>query len=136
VSGTTVETARQTIAWWEGVGGAILGGLIGAFVGSFIPLGWQKYVRAVERRGELKAMQAELYHAKIAMRTLREAQPIIAAPLYLLPLTTFERALPKLIGEGALADADDVVRQLCPPDALFEIAKNVLREVPFSSRAK
>ena len=49
-------------------------------------------------------MQVEMYHAQCSMKELRTTKdPAILAPLYQLPLTMFERALPKLIGEGLLA---------------------------------
>jgi hypothetical protein len=49
-------------------------------------------------------MLVEMYHARIAMNALRDTtkQPIVMAPLYHLPLTMFERALQKLIGEKLL----------------------------------
>jgi hypothetical protein len=74
-----------------------LGALVGALIGSCIPLGWARWTRRTERRGELLAMEAELYHAKLAMTALRNAN--VMAALYHVPLTTFGRALPKLIGE-------------------------------------
>jgi hypothetical protein len=104
VSSVTVETARQSIAWWEGAGGAFLGGLIGVVVGSFIPLLWSRWARAAERRGELHAMRAELYQARAAMNALSKTRPLVLAPPYHLPRSTFERALPKLIGEGSLTE--------------------------------
>jgi hypothetical protein len=104
MSSVTVETARQSIAWWEGAGGALLGGLIGVVVGSFIPLLWSRWHRATERRGELYAMRAELYHARSAMNALSKTRPLVLAPPYHLPRSTFERALPKLIGEGSLTE--------------------------------
>jgi hypothetical protein len=61
-------------------------------------------LRTTERLGELNAMAAELYHAWTAMKALTETRPLVLAPLYHLPLTTFERALPKLIGEASLTD--------------------------------
>ncbi len=61
--------------------------------------------RNVERRGDLTAMQVELYHAYRNMNALLTQD--IAAPLYRMPLTFFEQALPKLIGEGRLT-ADEI----------------------------
>jgi hypothetical protein len=93
---TPIEV-NHAVDWWAGAAGALLG----AFIGSCVPLAWYWLSRRKERRGELIAMQAEMYHAQQAMRTLMTAG--IAAPLYQLPLTTFERALPKLIGDGKLS---------------------------------
>jgi hypothetical protein len=90
----------MTIDWWAGAAGALLGALIG----SCVPLLWSAWARRKERRGELIAMQAEMYHARRAMTALSAARPIVLAPLYHLPLTIFERALPKLIGEGLLTE--------------------------------
>jgi hypothetical protein len=106
VSSVTVETARQSIAWWEGAGGVLLGAVIGVIVGSFIPLLWSRWTRATERRGELNAMAAELYHARLAMNALSKTRPLVLAPPYHLPLSTFERALPKLVGEGSLTGTE------------------------------
>jgi hypothetical protein len=86
----------HTVDWWAGAAGALLGALIG----SCVPLAWSAWMRRKERSGEITAMQVEMYHAKLAMNALRTAG--IQAPLYHLPLTMFERALPKLIGEGRL----------------------------------
>jgi hypothetical protein len=96
------ETARHGIEWWEGAAGALLGALIG----SLVPLLWSWWARRTERKGELRSMYVELYHAQVAMNALRDTtkQQIVMAPLYHLPLTMFERALPKLIGEGLLTD--------------------------------
>lgn len=104
----TVKTPAEHIAWWEGAGGAIVGGLIGAVIAGWIPLAWAKWARRIERRGELTAMQVELDSAWIGMTAMREGG--IWAPLYRMPLTEFGRALPKLIGEGKLTQ--DEIRAL------------------------
>jgi hypothetical protein len=96
--------AAEAIHWWEGGGGAVVGALVGAIIGSCIPFLWSMRVRAVERRGELVAMRVEMYHARVAMSELRESRPIILAPLYHIPLTMFDRRLPKPIGESSLTE--------------------------------
>jgi hypothetical protein len=96
--------ATTTAYWWEGAGGAVVSALLGALIGSCVPLVWAWWVRRTERLGEIRAMQVEMYHAHCSMKELRTTKdPVILAPLYQLPLTMFERALPKLIGEGLLA---------------------------------
>jgi hypothetical protein len=85
--------------WWSGWTGVLIGGVLGAVLGSSIPLGWRVWQRRRERRGEIRAMQAELRLAEMDMTSLIDE---VAAPLYRLPLSMFERALPKLIGEGEL----------------------------------
>jgi hypothetical protein len=97
---TPTVVAHHVIEWWEGGAGAILGALLGALIGSIIPLAWAWNARRIERKGEITAMQVEMYHARLAMNALRKDQ--IQAPLYHLPLTMFERGLPKLIGEDKL----------------------------------
>src|SRR5437879_1289219 len=92
------------VDWWTGAAGAVIGGLLGAFAGSSVPLVWAWRARRVERAGEIVAMRDELQHARTAMTALRTQR--IVAPLYLLQLHTFERGLPKLIGEGELKDAE------------------------------
>lgn len=94
--------AAHQIGWWEGAAGAVVAGLIGALIGSLVPYFITRRSRAVERHGELAAMWAELYHAHRAMRHLRTDG--IKAPLYRMPLSMFELAVPKLIGEGLLTD--------------------------------
>jgi hypothetical protein len=76
------------------------GALLGALIGGGIPLGWAALLRRRERAGEIQAMQVEMYDAKRSMAALRKEN--ISAPLYRLPLTMFERGLPKLVGEGLL----------------------------------
>jgi hypothetical protein len=96
----------HTVDWlWAGAGGAVVGGVLGALAGSAVPLWWAWHARQVERRGEIIAMRDEMQHALTAMTALR-TKPKILAPLYHLPLTTFERGLPKLIGEGKLTEAE------------------------------
>jgi uncharacterized protein YacL len=96
----TGMVVAPAIQWWEGAGGAVLGALFGALIGSCIPLSWARWTRRKERFGEVAAMQEEMLHAHRAMVALRTDN--ILAPLYHLPLTMFERALPKLIGDGLL----------------------------------
>lgn len=93
--------------WWDGVAGALLGAILGSLIGSGIPLMSARKGRRIERRGEISAIQVELYHARLSMQSLLTED--IAAPLYRLPLDTFERALPKLIGEGALSNDETAV---------------------------
>lgn len=88
------------IDWWEGAAGA----LGGAVLGGCIPLGWAWWRRRVERRGEIDAMQAELFRVLILLRELRTAK--VGAPLYRLPISVTEHALPKLIGDGVLTDQE------------------------------
>ncbi len=104
MSGPTIEAARAGVAWWEGAGGAVLAAFFGAIIGSCIPLFWSWRMRRVERRGEIIAMAVEMYHARINMNDLLVGDSDVLAPLYQLPLTMVERALPKLIGEGLLED--------------------------------
>ena len=56
--------------------------------------------RRVERRGEIVAMCADVYHARKRMENLTEQR--IQAPLYRIPDSTFTSGLPKLIGDGRL----------------------------------
>jgi hypothetical protein len=99
----------EHIHWWEGAGGALVGGLVGALVGACIPLGRAWWQRRIERRGEITAMLEELRLAGDMMDALPHPkrddegrEVLVTAPLYRLPLTFFELALPKLIGEGRL----------------------------------
>lgn len=90
-----------TLHSWEGWAGAVIAALLGALIGSCVPLLWALCMRRRERRGELMAMQVEMYHARRAMTMLQNDG--VLAPLYHLPLGAFNRALPKLIGEGVLS---------------------------------
>jgi hypothetical protein len=56
--------------------------------------------RRIERRGEIVAMCADVYHARKRMETLTEQN--IQAPLYRIPDSTLSSGLPNLIGEGRL----------------------------------
>lgn len=86
----------MTIDWWAGGAGV----LIGAVIGSCIPLLWMRRLRQVERRGELDGMLIELQLAEINMIQLRTDR--VLAPLYRLPIALFKQALPKLIGENGV----------------------------------
>jgi hypothetical protein len=86
---------------WEGWAGAVVAALLGALIGSCVPLFWAWRTRNVERSGELTAMAAEMYHAGRAMHALKE--DAVAAPLYRLPVGMLDRGLPKLVGEGLLS---------------------------------
>jgi len=98
LAATVVGPSRQPLSggtkWWEGAAGALLGALIG----SCVPLLLSWNARRIERRGELRAMQIEMYHAWRFMNALNSRS--VLAPLYRVPITMFEHALPKLIGEG------------------------------------
>ena len=94
----TPDSGGGGTKWWEGAAGALLGALIGSCV-PFL-LTWN--ARRVERRGELVAMQIEMYHAWRFMDALSNRS--VLAPLYRLPVTMFEHALPKLIGEGKFTE--------------------------------
>ena len=84
--------------WWTGWIGALVGGAIGAILGSFIPLIWSSHIRRIERKGEIAGMKVELRLARLAMDALLDDE--VKAPLYRLPMSMFERGLPKLVGEG------------------------------------
>jgi hypothetical protein len=56
--------------------------------------------RRTERRGEIQAMMMEVLRGKSSMQNLLTDN--IPAPLYRIPLTNFQRALPKLIADGRL----------------------------------
>ena len=71
--------------WWVGAGGA----LFGAIVGSFIPLGWSKRQRSIERRGETTAIHVELYQVSRILESLLADK--IMAPLYRLPVSLTKR---------------------------------------------
>jgi hypothetical protein len=87
--------------WWAGAASA----LFGAVIGSCIPLWWSRRLRRIERRGEIIAMHVELFRVFLTLRELIAAG--IAAPLYRLPISITEHALPKLIGDGVL-DSNEV----------------------------
>jgi hypothetical protein len=91
----TMETLT-IIDWWAGAAGA----LFGAVIGSCIPLWWSWWRRWVERNGEITAMHVELFRVSLILRELIAAG--MTAPLYRLPITITQRALPKLIGDGVL----------------------------------
>jgi hypothetical protein len=80
--------------WW----GSAAGALLGALIGSCVPLLLTRNARRIERRGELVAMQIEMHHAWRFMNALNNRS--VLAPLYRVPVTMLEHALPKLIGEG------------------------------------
>jgi hypothetical protein len=86
--------------WWSGWMGALLGAAIGAVLGSCIPLVWTSRQRRLERIGELVGMQVELRLQQMDMDALLNDP--VQSPLYRLPVSIFERALPKLIGEKKL----------------------------------
>jgi hypothetical protein len=95
---TTASNALQSLIethdWWAGAAGALLG----AAIGSGIPLWWSRRLRNSERRGEIIGMQVELQQAHIAISNL--LLDAVAAPLYRLPLAISKQALPKLIGDA------------------------------------
>jgi hypothetical protein len=83
--------------WWSGTAGV----LIGTLLATVIPF-WREWKRRrVERRGEIDSMFVELRLADLALGELRTRD--VGAPLYRLPITMFERAVPKLVGEGLLS---------------------------------
>jgi hypothetical protein len=86
--------------WLTGWVGAILGALIGTTIGGGVPLWWASRLRRLERKGQLFGMMAELRLAQLYMSALLSDG--YASPLYRLPLSMFEQALPKLIGDGKL----------------------------------
>jgi hypothetical protein len=86
----------EGIHWWEGAAGALLG----AFIGSYIPLRWARSQRRTERLGELLGMRSEMQQAQVCIEALLNDG--VPAPLYHLPLSVFRVALPKLIGDGLL----------------------------------
>jgi hypothetical protein len=63
----------------------------------------------IERRGEIIAMCADMYHARHCMETLVREQ--IQAPLYRIPDSTFASGLTKLIGDGRLRENEIAVLQ-------------------------
>jgi hypothetical protein len=85
---------------WSGAAGVILG--------SCIPLYWLGRARRIERAGELVAVRAELAHAHEYMTALRTPVKgqVVISPLYRLPTSISDRAVPKLIGEGLLKPAE------------------------------
>ena len=68
--------------WLSGWVGALMGGAIGAVVGSCIPLGWSARQRRRERCGEISAMHVEFYLTNVALTALRTENPRVLAPLY------------------------------------------------------
>jgi hypothetical protein len=99
----TPESIRTK--WWEGAGGALLAALLGALIGSCVPLYVTWRARWIEREGELVAMRDEMGLARWAAEELiNNRQTTI--PGYHPPLTMIERALPKLIGDGLLTDEE------------------------------
>lgn len=82
---------------WSGAAGVGIGTLLG----TAIPF-WREWRRRrVERRGDIISMMVELRFAALALEELRTSD--IATPLFRLPITMFERAVPKLVGEGLLS---------------------------------
>lgn len=63
--------------------------------------------RRIERRGEIVAMCADVYHARHCLETLVGQQ--IQAPLYRIPDSTFASGLPRLIGDGRLTENEIAV---------------------------
>lgn len=74
--------------------------VLGAVVGSNVPLAWTAYRRRVERRGEVEAVVCEVRICSDCMLAL--LRDGIMAPLYRLPYGALARALPKLVGDGVL----------------------------------
>jgi hypothetical protein len=95
-----LHAATSHSDWWTGWVGAVLGALFGTTVGSCIPVLWARHLRRLERKGELVGMLVELRLAQLYMDALLKDG--VASPLYRLPLSMFERGLPKLIGDGKL----------------------------------
>jgi hypothetical protein len=82
---------------WSG----FFGVLIGTVLSTAIPV-WREWQRRrVERRGEIDSMFVELRLADLSLQELKTKN--IPAPLYRLPITMFERAVPKLVGEGLVS---------------------------------
>jgi hypothetical protein len=86
--------------WWIG----LVSALLGAGIGSSVPIWWSSRLRRIERLGEITAMISEASSAGSRMRTLIRGP--VKAPLYRLPSAISKHALPKLIGDGKLTDAE------------------------------
>jgi hypothetical protein len=86
--------------WWIG----LVSALLGAGIGSSVPIWWSSRLRRIERLGEITAMISEASSAGMRMKALIRGQ--VKAPLYRLPSAISKHALPKLIGDGKLSDAE------------------------------
>lgn len=91
--------AVEAVGTWV----AAIGTLAAVFLALWFALR-DRSSRRVERRGEITAMLAEVFRARLSMQTLLRED--ILAPLYRLPIANFDRALPKLIGDGRLEDME------------------------------
>lgn len=87
---------------WEGWAGAVIAALLGALIGSCVPLAWASWRRRIERRGEVTGMLSELLRVRVQLHALLHDN--VAAPLYRLPVAMTAHVLPKLIGDGVLSD--------------------------------
>jgi hypothetical protein len=99
--------SNSHIDWWAGGAGAVIGAIIGSFIGSFVPLWSATSRRREESLGEIAAMHVEFHLTHIALTELLEpAAQTVLAPLYRLPITICKQALPKLIGDNVLTQAE------------------------------
>ncbi len=79
-------------------------GTVGAIWVALSLAGRDRKSRRTERRGEIVAMCADVYHARQRLETLVSEK--IQAPLYRIPDSTFANGLPKLIGDGRLKEGE------------------------------
>jgi hypothetical protein len=93
-------TAISHPDWLTGWVGALIGAVFGTMLGGCIPLWWTSRLRRLERNGEIGGMMVELRLTQLYLTALLNDG--IESPLYRLPLSMFEQALPKLIGDGKL----------------------------------
>ncbi len=79
-------------------------GVVSFVLGLIVPLVSARYLRRVERRGEVIAMLVEMTETRARLITYTTQN--IMAPLYRLPTSILKIALPKLIGAGPLTNRE------------------------------
>jgi hypothetical protein len=79
-------------------------GVVSLVLGLLVPLISARYLRRVERRGEVIAMLVEITETRARLITYTTQN--IMAPLYRLPTSILKMAMPKLIGAGPLTSRE------------------------------
>jgi hypothetical protein len=111
IAAEVTHVTSVTIELWEGALGALVSALLGASLGSGIPLWWQARQRRLQRDGQLAAMSIEIRQARDLLPELpnlrnQGVNPMQSPPSFRLPISISENALPGLLGDRVFDESE------------------------------
>ena len=77
--------------------------LVGVVLGFFLAQGWEGWQRHRRSKGHWAALRAEIHFCREAAETY-ERPPLVKAPLYRLPTTTYAHSFPVLLADAAVVE--------------------------------